>query len=334
VLVLAGCSAAPGTPGGTDVTPADTLTDEPTDSPGTPEDPVTVTETPEGPYNAFTFRAYEITPEAIAREQAAGAGDLHEERARLYRSMFEDGNATRLLLTDADEPLGRTTFEQGAFLRNDGVYYRADRTVLDRWTGEGYLFEFKGPLQEYHDDYQSAQDRAVPYGDLSPAQRDLFDYIAPRAPDRRNGSLSASVTYLPPAGSSLGKAWLDGRPHYVRKDSELFRLQYEDKRPETVRLRVRYTPERVADSASAFIDGRLARLVTNVTAEQPTDPAREVIVSTVVEGEFEWEGTVRTRPARVEAAERWVREHPPEGSHAYVRYDGELYLLEVQEVIE
>jgi len=331
LLVLAGCSAAPGSPGATDVTPADTPTDEPTD---TPDDPITVTETPDGAYNGFTFQAYEITPESIAREQAAGAGDLYDERARLYRSMFDDGSATRLLLTGADEPLAGAAFEQGASLRNDGIFYRAERTVLDRRTGEGYRFEFEGPLQEYHDYYGTAQEEAVPYAELSSTQQDLFDYIAPKAPDSENGSLTASVSYLPPAGSSLGEAWLDGEPQYVRKDGELFRLQYENERPDTARLRVRYTPERVADSASAFVDGRLDTLVTNVTDERPADPAREVIVSSLAEGSFEWEGTVQSRPERVEAADQWVREHSPEGSYAYVRYDRELYRIEVREVIE
>lgn len=332
LLVLVGCSAAPGTPGGTDVTPADTPTDTPTDTPRTPDDPITVTD--DGAYNAFTFRAVGISPEAIAHEQAATAGSLYDERARLYRSMFADGSATQLVLTDADEPLADTAFEQGALIRNEGVYYRAERTVLDRRTGTGYLFEFEGPLQEYHDDNGTAREQAVPYAELSTAQRNLFDYVAPEAPDREDATLSASVTYLPPEGSSLGGAWLDGGPQYVRKDGELFRLQYGNERPETVRLRLRYTPERVAGTASAFVDGRLEEYVTNVTAERPADPEREVIVSSIVEGSFEWAGTVQTRPARVEAAERWVREQPPEGSYAYVRYGGELYRLEVQEVIE
>jgi hypothetical protein len=40
------------------------------------------------------------------------------------------------------------------------------------------------------------------------------------------------------------------------------------------------------------------------------------------------------RPERVEAATRWVREHPPVGSFAYVRYGGELYRTEAREVVE
>ena len=330
LLALAGCSAAPGPPEA-DVTPADVPADDPTETPVTPEDPTPTTT--DGTYNAFTFRAYGITPETIARERAPAAGDLHDQQARLYRSLFADGSATELVLTGADDPLAGAAFEEGAFLQNNGVYYRVERVALDRRTGDGYRFEFEGPLQNYHDDYGAAREQATPYAALSPAQRDLFDYVAPRAPDRGNGSLAASVSYLPPVDRSLGESWLDGEPHYVREDGELFRLRYEGDRPQTTRLRLRYGVERVAGSTAAFLEGRLDRLVTNLTAGSPAGPEREVLVDSVVEGSVEWEGTVRSRPDRVELAAEWVRERPPAGNYAYVRYDGELYLLAVREAV-
>jgi hypothetical protein len=75
-------------------------------------------------------------------------------------------------------------------------------------------------------------------------------------------------------------------------------------------------------------------VVTNTTETGPSAPARSVLVNATDTGVFEWEGTVKTLPDRVEAAANWVRERPPEGTVAFLRYQGNLYRITVQEVIE
>jgi hypothetical protein len=336
-LLVAGCSGAAG-PGGT--TPTGTAT--PTDGP-TPTRTATTTPTPsgtaadDGAYNAFRFEAVEVSPEGIARKLATPVRGLDPRTRPLVVAALENGSATELRLSHTDGvPESPGTPDDGAFLRDGGTYYRVNATVVGQRSDRGYGFELEGPIRERHDDYGAATDEAVPVDSLTPTQRELFEYAAPPESRREGGTLYASFHYLPPENGPLdGTGWLDGEPHYVRDDGDLFRIRYEDEgRPTVTRLRIRYRLEHVATSASAFAADRLERYVTNATADAPPAPARSVLRSAVRNGTYEWEGTVRTRPEGVEAAERWVREHRPSGSFVHVRWNGTLYRIQVREVIE
>ena len=144
----------------------------------------------------------------------------------------------------------------------------------------------------------------------------------------------ADRRYLPPDGESLSEStWTDGEPAYVRQGERLYRVQVEG-RERLVLATVRYEVVTVATSLSAFGRERRSAVVTNVTETTPPAPARSVLLNVTESGVVGWEGTVQSRPERVEAAAEWVRDHPLENHVAFVRYRRALYRVTVEEAIE
>ncbi|MFB6095325.1 MAG: hypothetical protein ABEJ71_02595, partial [Halodesulfurarchaeum sp.] len=207
-------------------------------------------------------------------------------------------------------------------------------TVVTRWSGTGYQVEMEGPLGTFREAAE-IPDNVTNFSALSPVERDLVAYGVPSQEEREGGLISSGFHYLPkPTNEVAAAALLDGAPHYVRHEGDVFRVQVTGERPPVVRMQIRYELVPVATSARAFVEGRLDALVTNVTADVPPDPGRAVILSALENGSYKWSGTVETRPERVEAADGWIAERPPSGSFAYLRYNGTIYKVSVMEVIE
>ena len=345
LAVIAGCTGAPAGDAGptTETTDGPTTTEDPTTTtPTTPTtDDTTTTDDYEDPgddgiYNAFTFRATEVSPADVARDLATPVDLPYERQRNVARPLVDNGSAPATVIEPADDDVTASDgpLDPGEFLRDDGVVYQVDGAVVDRIEGEGYQLEVDGPLRPRHDEYETAQEQAVALEALSSAERRAFEFVLPDDLDPANASVIANRQYLPPAGETLAdSAWTDGAPAYVRDGDYLYRVQVED-REQLVRATVRYEVTTVADSLSAFGRQRLSGVVTNVTETTPPAPGRSVLLNATDAGVVEWEGTVQDRPERIEGAAQWVREHPPESSVAFVRYQGDLYRLTVEETIE
>lgn len=337
LAVLAGCTGAPA--GDTGPTATDPATDDPTTTPTT--DDTTTTDDYEEPgddgyYNAFTFRASEVSPADVARALATPVDRADERGQNVARTVVDGGSTLTTVIEPADDGVAPSDgpLDPGEFLRDDGVVYRVSGAVVDQFEGEGYQMEVDGPIRPRRDEYETAQNRAVPVEDLSAAERRAFGFVLPDDFDPESGSVIANRRYLPPSGDSLAEsAWADGDPAYVQSGEYLYRVQVEE-REQLVRATVRYEVETVADSLSAFGQERLSGVVTNVTETTPPAPARSVLLNATEQTVVEWEGVVKERPEEIDAAADWVRQRPPETNVAFVRHQGELYRITVQEVIE
>ena len=339
VFVLAGCTGAPGS---VDSTPMDSQkTDAATSTASPTPEPDSRTGLAEDGYaNAFTFEATAVTTDDITRDLAPRITDLDVEERRVARAALANGSTVVPRIFDADfDAVEYGPLTDGQFLRNDGVYYRVNASVVGRQTGAGYSVDLEGPLRAaHHEDYETATTEAVARSNLSRAERALFSYGAPPDTRRENSVLAASYEYLSHGNRSLnGSTWLDGGRHYVRDDSDLFRLEIDsDARPETVRFRVRYHRTPVATAADGVAAERFPGLVTNVTESVPPEPARSVLLSAIENGSHHWSRNVSTRPERIEAASEWVLSLDDSGHNraVYVRYEGTLYRIVVSELVE
>jgi hypothetical protein len=357
VVVLAGCVGGHGTGGGaTDAPP--TETPEPTKEDPTPNDyqtapnrTPTATQTPtedppamgeDGYYNSFTFEASPVSAAGIAADLSRNVSKLDGDERAVVATALENGSATVTDLQHGEGPPESVgPVEEGAVVRQDGTFYRVDATVQEWRSDAGYGFQLVGPLEAGRTEYDPGEVEATPLSSLSAVERDLVTLRMPEEPDdsiddrRRRGSVIASFNYLPEEGTSLeGSPLLDGEPFFVERGGDVFLVQFEEEHPRVTRSRVRYTVEPVAGSPEAFLDGRLEGLVRNVTADVPPEPVRGIVLSAIANGTHEWTGTVETRPEAVEKADEWVDEQSATYPVAYLRYEGEIYRIDVREVIE
>jgi hypothetical protein len=335
LLMIAGCLGGPAGPG-TQTPTEDPQTDAPTVSP-TPTTPDDGGLGEDGYYNAVMFEAPAVSAEQIARQRASAVADVGDDARVTVQAALENGSATVTVRShEAGVPDSPGPLADGEFVRRNGTYYRVNATIADTRSGDGYRGEVVGPLNPaVHDDFETAQNESVPVENLSAAGRDLFALEAPDRHHRAGGYTSAGFYYLPPAGIDTDdSALFDGETTYVRDRGDLYRVQIETDGEPVVRMRVRYVLDPVADSASAFIEPRMSSLVTNMTADTPPAPARQVIGWAVANGSYDWEGTTATRPDRVEAAAAWIRSHGPRTQRAYLRVDGQLYDVRVLEAVE
>ncbi|MFB6095198.1 MAG: hypothetical protein ABEJ71_01945 [Halodesulfurarchaeum sp.] len=330
MVVLAGCTGAP-SGSTTTVPPTETTRATPTATPTS-----TIEGLRENGYaNAFTFRATPVSPETIAKDVATPLRQLDDDRRRIAEATLATNSSTVTYMSHGlSVPETPGPLEAGEYLSRNGTFYRIEATVVKQWNGTGYQVEMEGPLgnREREGD---VPDNVTEFASLSPVGKDLFSYGAPSMEERKGALISSGFHYLPkPTHEVADAALLDGTPHYVRHEGDVFRVQVTGERPPVVRMQIRYELVQVARSPEAFIDGRLSGLVATVTDEVPPEPGRSIILSALENGSYRWSGTVETRPERVEAADAWIAAQPPSGSFAYLRDNGTLYKVSVTEVIE
>lgn len=340
LLACAGCLGTVGDPGA-DPTPDTTVTSSTTDAPTTTTaEPTTTppkTTDRDGHYREYEFRVREIVPRAIARDRVPGRDDLYSDQRRVADEAFGNGSARVVTVVHADTVDERDAvgpFEDGAYVRDDGTYYRTNATVLDRHESRGYEIDFEGPLTaEYHEDYDRGRREAVNYSSLSPTDRRVFEHVVPVDRDF-DGSVVSGMqfwTFRDPTNRNES-VLTDGDVHYVRYEGDLFRVRFDGDRPPVVRYEVRYEFVPVANSSEAFVEGRLDRLVTPLN-ESPAG-TRDVLQRAIAESGFTWEGTHRTVPESYRGTEDWLASRPPDGRIAYVRHEGAIYRIYLYKVLE
>lgn len=331
VLLLTGCAGV-GNPG----------TATPTDSP-TPTAPVsthlstTPPTTTDGYYRSYEVSAQRTSPDEIVRAIALSRDEMAAELAwrtdRFVTPLFANGTAVRIVVSSEPDP-HPGPFENGTLVRQNGTVYALERAVIGRRAATGYRMRLEGPLPPDHPAYDRAEREAVGFETLSSADRGVFTYAAPAPGERERGFTTAGYTYVFPDGTDSATATLvDGDRHYVRYGGELYLIRARERVDGAVRYRVEYERERVAGSASAFFEQRRESLVTPLTAETADPVVYELATGAIGGNTTEWAGD-GPAPTRFRETEDWVRNQPPEGRSAYVRYEGDLYELRVEKLVE
>ena len=339
-VLLAGCTAGLDSPDRSTrpVSPS-------TVGPGTPgtSEPSTTTQPGLGAggyYRAYEFTATPIDRTGAARALARSREDI--ERGVTWRrhpfvdDLFSAGNASRMAIDEPNADGVPGPFRNGTLVRANGTFYRLSKAVVDEHEAPAYRVGLEGPLTERLDPetYARAKREAVDFDSLAPEDRAVFTYAVPPREDRDGALTSASYRWVFPEGADPGAARLvDGDVHFVRYEGELYRVESEERDDRAVRYEVRYDLRPVATSASAFADAHLETYVTPMAETSVETSARSVLRATLRNGSVSWSGRSEA-PGRFRAAATWVREHPPAGSRAYVRYDGALYEVNLQEVVE
>jgi hypothetical protein len=334
-ILLGGCAGVGGPPA-TDAPATATTGDVESEGPGEATTDRT-TRTSDGYYRGYEFSARETTESGLARDLALPRSRL--ERRTVWGTdsfaerLFERGAAEQV---DVARPNATSVGSlDDAVLRANGTYYAVERSIVARHAGTAYGMTLEGPLRtSHHDDYDRAAREAVNASSLSAADRALFEYAVPPTDERESAVHSAGYDYVfgesvDPSNATL----VDGDRHYVRHEGDLFRVASDGPVGNMVHYRVRYELRVVADSAAAFVDGRVSDHVTPLNGSNATGATREVLVAAVEGDTVEWAGRSRA-PERIRGAAAWVREHPPAGRDAYVRYGGRLYRVRVQHVVE
>ncbi|MCT9096904.1 hypothetical protein [Haloarchaeobius sp. HME9146] len=337
ILVLSGCS------GFADVQPTrEPLTVETTDSPT--ESTVTTgtasRTTDDGYYHGFQFTAESVDEASLAREHVQSR-DIPGYETQLVDDLFADGNATTVTVVPAgstvdDGPRDRT-LDDGTYIRDNGTYYRIDRTVTAEAETDGYRLYTEGPLQNDRDEdqYETATEEAVDFANLSSYDQTLFVQVLPDERRRRHGTSIGEATWRAPRSNASEESQLvDGSVNYVRYDGDLYLARQEEALRVTV-FDVRYDLVPVADSHEAFADDHLDHLVVPLNDSTPTEPAtREFLVSVIEDGYVHVDVNREAVPNGLYAASLWIREQPPRGGAVYVRYQGDLYIIKVREAVE
>jgi hypothetical protein len=334
LLLLAGCGGIPA-PGTGTTTPHSTQ--GPTDSGTTTVSKTSPATTKEGHYRSYEISVRQTAPEEIVRNIVLSREEMADRlvwrRDRFLTPLFGNGRAVRIVVSN-DPEANPGPFENGTLVRANGTIYSLNRQVVGQRDGPGYEMRLSGPLPSDHDEYDRAKREAVAFETLSTADEGVFTHAAPPPDDRRDGFTIAAYTYVFPNETTAANATLvDGNRHYVRYGDDLYRIRSRERLDEAVRYAVEYDRRRVTDSASALFERRQESLVTPLTKKTAPPRVYDLVTRVLFEGREEWTGTSPV-PPRFTATEDWVQDHPPGGRSAYIRYDGELYELRVEKVVE
>ncbi|WP_435332953.1 hypothetical protein [Haloarchaeobius sp. TZWWS8] len=346
VLVLvAGCSATPFGDSNTETREplsVDTRTSDATTKTAATWSRTDPPTTDDGFYHAFTFVAYEVEPAEIAREYVPPRSQLHFSQRTVADELFENGSTTAVSIhpVSADSDRAFDAFDDGAFVRENGTYYRVSAEIVGERTADGYQMHFEGPIPEDREDrYERAKREAVDWANLTTGDRALVEHAAPSDSRRSHAEVSKGFYWAPPAGTESGSL-VDGDRHYVRHEGDLFQVERVRNRS-VVRYQVRYELVKVASSGESFAESSLGNLVvpfddsnsSESGADSLGEDGRRVLLDALTTGMVDWDGTSSTVPDGYREAARWIREQPG-GSRSYVEYEGDIYLLEVREVVE
>jgi hypothetical protein len=336
-LLLAGCVGTGGPPA-TAVT-SDDPTSTPTDASPSATPQTDTLQTDHGYYRAYEFVAQSTTRAEIAEDVTLSRPEVRKRvqwrRDPFVATLFGERTAERVVIGGPDGDTAPGTLDNQTVLRANGTYYALEKSVVRSRKGTAYGMELEGPLgPQFHEDYERAKREAVDFDSLSPADRAAFSYAVPPVEERESAVHTAGYDYVfEDEGTAANATLVDGERHYVRHEGDVFRVQSDGPQGTRVRYRVRYELSPMADSTESFLDGRLESLVTPLNESNATTRTRDVVVRTVQGSTVKWSGRTEA-PPRIRHAANWVHDHPPDGSDAYVRYDGSLYRVRVQKVVE
>ncbi|QLG27908.1 hypothetical protein HUG10_10235 [Halorarum halophilum] len=312
--LLAGCTG-PGSP--TD-TPPGSNTRSPTGTPTDPRSPTPTDGVGTCCYHVITMTADESDHDAVADAWTESVADLTERR----RAIVDGSLGGETTVEDwRGHPL-----EAGSYLEADGTYYRVDETVVEERTVTTYRFEMRVPAREEPDGDPLA------YDDLTAAERRVVD---------------AGLDGWEPGdpGFGVGYGWvfesdeerddcrfLDGDTYFVEYEGEVVSL-WHDGTGETVLTTYRYAFPEVATDRASFTDLVVREAVGNVADAGFDDDAAAVAEDLFTSGHYRSENPATDAE---QAVAYWCNDFTaPHGGYgdAYVRYEGDLYEVTVEEVM-
>lgn len=322
LLVLAGCSGGPAdtTTSGVGVTTTPNTTTAVT-STATTSRTTTRTTTDTTHDRWIRGSAYTVNPETVALESSIPIGRLDPSTARIVNETIENGTTTVTRIG--------TTYDGSRYpVVVNGTYYDVNATLLEQERVTVHLFDVEGPLQEDTDQYEAAASDAVAFENLSAPDQRIVEASLPENRDLDTVSVDTFAQVPFEDGTAPSNATLaDGTVHYVEYDGHYLRIEFKQ---EDVRDRstYRYEASLVAESFDAYRPIATDRYVTNASNSTLPEGAQEVLIGTLQNGSIYYHSETPTIAPSYETFYYWTRDH------RFVRYQGEIYRLDIMRVME
>lgn len=189
------------------------------------------------------LRASETTLGAVANDVVSPAEELRDDQRRVF-DRIEGGESVTIRSLRGDR------FVDPAFVRADGTYFRVTETQVDERTATVHVFDLAHVMED-DDLWETAQDEAVPFDELSAVDREIFREGLPVGPLAGSGFSTDHAHRFaagtPPADSRLVS---DERTIVAYEDVYVV-VRFAGTEQATVRT-VEYAASVVARSESAF----------------------------------------------------------------------------------
>lgn len=322
LVVIAGCSGAPAdTTTATTVASGGTTTAATTDATATPTTSTRQTTTDTTHDRWIRGSAYTVNEETVALESSISIDSLDASDARIVNETIENGTTT---VTRIGQVYSGSRYPVVV----NGTYYDVNATLLERERVTVHLFAVEGPLREGTDAYETAEAQAVSFENLSTTDRQIVTESLPEDRDLDTVSVDtiAPVTFendTVPDSSTLA----DGDTHYVEYEGHYLRIEF---RQEDVRDRstYRYEANVVAEGFDTYVDIAIDRYVTNASNTTLPEGSQEVLLNTLENGSIYYHSETPTIAPSYETFYHWTR------NHRFVRYEGDIYRLDIMRIME